>query len=340
MEQQFTVELTMNKKHHREFGYLHINRRKSWIIRFVLIILLMLLLICTALFTAHINKFLLFSTVLYYFYWLFADLYYGSLSYHNANKKAHNIPVRLTFTEDYFISESDISSGTSRYDGFLDVMEGPNIFALYVSRASAVVVPKDCFTEGTVDDFREFLTRKIGPVRRVQPSGKQRIWGSVLGVAFVLAMVGSLFLNKAWNSRLVRYDRTPYHICLPAYFEVYEDENYHFTAYSDEVTVYTYSESQKDLHSYGIYNIETLEDYVDNFVYDYSIVDYTTTTLENGTICLTYTEEYNDFSYFYCDAITKSGDTFWITEFYCAGSEKDEYEPQFLKWAKTIEIAE
>ena len=67
MEQKFTVELTMNKKHHREFGYLHINRRKSWIIRFVLIILLMLLLICTALFTAHINRFLLFSTVLYYF---------------------------------------------------------------------------------------------------------------------------------------------------------------------------------------------------------------------------------------------------------------------------------
>lgn len=339
MEQRFSVEVALDKKIYREFGYLHMKRSKAWAAILGCDIVLMVFCVMIALFDFELRVFWIVMTMLFYFYWLFSDLYCGSISYRSANKKTRGTPTHLTFTEDGLASESALGSGKNSYAAFMDVIESDSLFAVYLSKASAILVPKDGFTEGTVDAFRDFIAEKIGPVRRVKPSKRRRLLGILLGVCFVAAMIGATLLRGYWDARLTAFGKEPYSICLPAAFEPFEIADYHFTAESDEVYVYVSSESQEELHSYGIYDLDTVTDYAEDLVISFHIDDPTFETLENGTVCMTYIKDFDDVSIFYCDAIIQSGDTFWLTEFYCDTAQRDEYAPQFLNWAATIQIA-
>lgn len=340
MEQRFSVEVALDKKLYREFGYLHMKRSKAWAVILGCDIFLMVFCVISALFDFELRVFWIVMTMLFYFYWLFSDLFCGSVSYHSANKNTRGTPMHLTFTEEGLASESALGSGTNSYAAFLDVTEGDNLFAVYLSKASAILVPKDGFTEGTVDAFRDFIADKIGPVRRVKPLKRRRLLGLLLGVCFVAAMIGATLLRGYWDARLMPYGKAPYSISLPAAFEAFEDADYPFTALSDEVYVYVSSASREEMRSYGIYGIDTIEDYVEELVISYHIDDPSFETLENGTLCMTYTKDYDDITIYYCDALIQSGDTFWLTEFYCDAAQRDEYAPQFFQWAETIQIAE
>lgn len=340
MEQQFSVDYSLDKKLLHEFGYIHLKRSKSWAVILGCAIALMLLCIWGALFQGSVEVYMLLPTLFFYFFWLFADYYCSSFSYRNANKKMHGITSRLTFTEERLISESSLSNGSIAYTGFLDVFESDSLFVIYFSKASAILVPKSNFTEGTVDGFRAFIAQKIGPVLHIPRPTRRRILGIVLGVCFVLGMVGSLCLNRYWANRSVPFESGPYSICLPASFESNELEDYAFFASTDEVYVYTYTETKQELRSYGLYGLNTLEDYVDSYISDYEIKDYSCDTLENGAICLTYRMDFDDTPLYYCDTLMKSGDTFWVTEFYCLVSAQDKYAPLFHDWASSIQIAE
>ena len=161
MEPLFSVDYSPSKKLYHEFGNIHAKRSKAWIVMLVCIILLMILTVIRAVTEGRIELVSLIPTVLFYFMWLFSDLYVGTLSYNSTNKTVRSEGGRMFFTEDEQISEA--STGTSKvsYAAFPDAYESDGLFALYTSKTSAILVPKAGFTQGTVDDFRDFITRKI-----------------------------------------------------------------------------------------------------------------------------------------------------------------------------------
>ena len=90
----------------------------------------------------------------------------------------------------------------------------------------------------------------------------------------------------------------------------------------------------------GITGIDTLEDYAELFKDVNSIRDCSTSTLESGALCLTYTAEFEDVTIFHCNVLQEKGDTFWVTDLYCTERAEKEYAPRFLDWAATIQIAD
>lgn len=338
MERRFTAEYALDKRIYREFGYLTTRRSKAWVVLLCCEIILMALCVFGELLGERIRIAFLVFVVLYYFYWLFLDRYLGWISYRNANKKACGRPIRRTFTEEVIFSESFEGSSSTFYGALMDVMESDGLFALYLNKNSAILVPKAALQEGSVDDFRAFITEKVGPVRRVKSSKRRLVLGILLGVAFVASMVGAAFLRDYLDTKLTTYSVAPYSVQLPGEFEQYEDEDYHFTAWCDGVYVYAFSETQEDLRSYGAYGLDTAMDYAEDLTMIYGIEDPEYQTLENGAVCMIYTEDYEGETVHYCDAVVLSGDTFWFTEFYCMGEQSAEYAPQFLTWAATIQI--
>lgn len=338
MQRKFTMDFTLTKQHHREFGYLHTKRSKVWTVILVLMIILMILCVVGAYLRIAQMIVLLPLTVFYYFYWLLNDRYCGWFSYQRRNKKSDGLPAHVTFTEEGVHSDTSLGNGTTFYSAISDVMESEGLFALYISKGSAVLIPKNAFSEGTVEDFRAFLAEKVGAVRYVKPPKRRRLLGILLGVVFTVAMIGAVLLRGYLDNRLMDYSSDPYSIRLPAKFTQTED-GHDFSAYADGVYVYAYSESQEELHSYGIYGLDTVMDYAEDFVTYYNLEEPEFQTLENGTVCVTYTTEFDDAMVYYCDAIVLSDGRFWVTEFYCMESQKEEYADRFLTWATTIQIA-
>lgn len=338
MERRFSVEFVFDKQLYHEFGYLYMKRRKFWAVFLWLTIATMVACVVNTAGGEYGVTVLLVIAVFYYFYWLFADRLVGWGTRRNMNKRTEALPRRLTFTEESIFSEYSEGSSTTFYGAIMDVMEGDDLFALYLSRASAIPVPKNAFREGSVDDFRAFITEKVGPVRRVKSSKRRLVLGILLGVAFVASMVGAAFLRDYLDTKLARYGDAPYSIQLPGEFEQYADEDYYFSAWCDGVYVYAFSETQEVLQSYGAYGLDTPMDYAENFAVIYGIEEPNYQTLGNSTVCMSYTENFDGETIYYCDAVVLSGDTFWLTEFYCLEEQSAEYAPQFLTWAATIRI--
>lgn len=341
MEQQFSVEYTGSRKLYNEFGYIHVKRQKAWAVMLICVIVLMVLAVVRVVFDGKLHVTTLIPTVIFYFMWLFSDYYTGAISYSAANKATRGDPVRLVFSENEMTSETRTSSSKIAYPSFIDGFESDNLFALYNSKLTAFIVPKAGFTEGTVDDFRAFISEKIGTVRRVQRSKRRRILGIVLGVCFVLAMVGGFFAYRWWNNRLVTFESEPYSIRLPAYFHQGKEEGYPFVANTKDVYISVASTSKQELPDKGLTGIETLADYTEYFESVFDVNSGEKRTLENGTVCYTYTVDWgNDETYYYCDAFSESDDAFWVTEFYCYTTTQEKYAPLFYEWAGTIQIAD
>ncbi len=341
MEQHFSVEYTGSRKLYNEFGYIHVKRQKAWAVMLICVIVLMILAVLRAVLYGQIDFTILIPTTIFYIMWLIADYYTGAISYGAANKATRGNPVHLVFSENELTSETSTSSSKIAYPSFLDGFESDNLFALYNSKLTAILVPKAGFTEGTADDFRDFISQKIGPIRRVQRSKRRRILGIVLGVCFVLAMVGGVFANRWWNNRLVTFESAPYSIRLPAAFTEEHEEGYPLTARTDDVYLSVASTTKQELADNGLTGIETLADYTEFFesVFDVSIGE--KRTLENGAVCYAYKIDWeNDASYYYCDAFSESDDAFWVTEFYCYTTTQEKYAPLFYEWASTIQIAD
>lgn len=72
--------------------------------------------------------------------------------------------------------------------------------------------------------------------------------------------------------------------------------------------------------------IKTVNQFDDDFKKDENLVY---TTYERSV-------ENND--YFYLMSIYKSDDAFWLVNFACLKEDKDKYESNFIKWAKTVKF--
>ena len=59
----------------------------------------------------------------------------------------------------------------------------------------------------------------------------------------------------------------------------------------------------------------------------------------NGLLYFTYEKSVSGKDFFYFAVIEKGSDAFWLCQFACAVSEKDNYTPTFIEYAKTIQVS-
>jgi hypothetical protein len=63
--------------------------------------------------------------------------------------------------DDGLRSQSDVSSGETKWAAFVKFRETPNLFMLYLGGRMFKVIPKRAFSTSEVDEFRELLRRKL-----------------------------------------------------------------------------------------------------------------------------------------------------------------------------------
>ena len=59
---------------------------------------------------------------------------------------------------------------------------------------------------------------------------------------------------------------------------------------------------------------------------------------ENDFIYFTYDNSINSNKFYYVSVMKKGKDAFWLINFFCLYEDKDKYEQEFLRFARTIEV--
>lgn len=134
----------------------------------------------------------------------------------------------------------------------------------------------------------------------------------------------------------VTYESNGFEITMGEGF--YEKDLVSATAYfeSQEAIVTALKETYESLESVGITEESTIEDYA-NAVLTQNQASYDLKTDENLTY-LTYESEVSGKDFFYLSTFYKSDEGFWLVSFACEEEDKEEYEPLFIKWAKTVNV--
>jgi hypothetical protein len=63
--------------------------------------------------------------------------------------------------DDGLRSQSDVSTGETKWEAFVKFRETPNLFMLYLGGRMSKVIPKRAFAASQVEEFRELLRRKL-----------------------------------------------------------------------------------------------------------------------------------------------------------------------------------
>ncbi|MGM9680466.1 MAG: hypothetical protein ACI3XR_03065 [Eubacteriales bacterium] len=82
----------------------------------------------------------------------------------------------------------------------------------------------------------------------------------------------------------------------------------------------------------------TLKQYADLVVTANLLTGIATVEETDGLTYLTYEKDVSGQTYFYIAPVFKGSDAFWLVNFGCFASDKDEYSEKFIEWAKTIKV--
>lgn len=106
-----------------------------------------------------------------------------------------------------------------------------------------------------------------------------------------------------------------------------ESQNAIFTALKEEFT---------ELEAVGITKDSTLKDYAEAVK---AANSFTGNIIEkDGLVYFTYEKDISGKSFFYLATVYKTDDAFWLVNFACESKNKEEFEPKFIEWAKTVEF--
>jgi YcxB-like protein len=67
----------------------------------------------------------------------------------------------LQVNDDELRSQSDVSTGETKWAAFVKFHETPNLFMLYLGGRMFKVIPKRAFSASQLEEFRELLCRKL-----------------------------------------------------------------------------------------------------------------------------------------------------------------------------------
>jgi hypothetical protein len=96
-------------------------------------------------------------------------------------------------------------------------------------------------------------------------------------------------------------------------------------------------ESFSDLAIVSINGNSTLTDYAEVVIYQNALD--TSIHSEESIVYFTYSKNVSGKTFFYFATVEKGSDSFWLCQFACLNSEKDNYQQTFIDWSKTITVS-
>lgn len=119
----------------------------------------------------------------------------------------------------------------------------------------------------------------------------------------------------------------------------YEKELVSLTAYleSSDSIFTALKEEKATLKEAGLENI-TLKEYAEavveaNGLKEKDIIE------KDGLTYFTYEKEVSGKTYFYLASVYQTNDAFWLVNFACDTKNKDSFQEDFIKWAKTVNFS-
>ncbi|MCQ2451628.1 MAG: YcxB family protein [Oscillospiraceae bacterium] len=334
-EPHFAASFLPTKQIFRDFGRLHV--KKAPLARFYLIAGLLCCLAYAVLTLVFGPSwlFLLGAGAVWLLLWMFMGEIIGGRSWRAQKKAGRNIPVDFVFGSEGMTGRNALAESRIRYSALTDVREGDWVYALYLNRNQAQLLPKGSFTEGTAEEFGDYLSEKIGkPIPYYSTEG--HVWLKLLAGLLAFALLASLsFLPMFQRTKLQSYGIPGYCVVLPSDFILKQDPDYDFYANREDSGIYAYQVSKQELWAYLGRNL-TLEEYA-AMLAKYARVDQSQTfTAADGSCRMTYTMTIQGRNYFFYDVVSEGSETFWETTFVCFAEDRDSYLKVFPKWADTI----
>ncbi len=343
MEPRFEFHCTVQKKDCCDLAQIQLRRNRRWpwtVMRIAVPVLIVLY--ALLLFWGDPEPTALICAIVALFMQVFFPEIVGRGTY--AAVRSGALSDTYLFTDEQIQTSSPVSSSNTAYAAIVDMAETDRIFALYVNRQSAFVLPKSGFAPGEPDQFRTFLEEKCGkPVRRFPTGNKKRF--VYLGMMLVLAVVliaGAIFLRDWRANRPQTFRTDAYSISLPQSFteETPDTDNgWLFEASNDSVYISMFNETDEELLDAGLSPFQSATFYLESLLEFYEVTPEPVVTLDSNTAYCFATAEFDGTTYLYCYAVRHGAEAFWCTEFFCDAAYRTEYEPLFTDWLQTIRIA-
>ena len=110
------------------------------------------------------------------------------------------MPVTYAFGPNEVYVTSKPENSCVRYDSFVQILETPRLFALYISQNTAHLIPKQALQTGTPEEFRAYLEEVTGkPVRQVRgkrSTGATWLLGIGMAIVAIAISVGATSAQK------------------------------------------------------------------------------------------------------------------------------------------------
>ena len=171
MEPRFEVTLIPDRKICHEFGAITARKNAAtWVLLGCsLVVLLVLYPLCMVFDGGSACQSLWAVGLMSFYIWLLLGWGNGRNVYRTLCTQLQGMPVTYAFGPNEVYVTSKPENSCVRYDSFVQILETPRLFALYISQNTAHLIPKQALQTGTPEEFRAYLEEVTGkPVRQVR----------------------------------------------------------------------------------------------------------------------------------------------------------------------------
>lgn len=340
----FVARLVPEKKNYKEFGRIHMKKSKLFLLYLILGIVLYAVQFCLVAFAGiEVGNFVITLAYLLIFYCLFMGDFIGASSFRAINKKLHGNAETFYFGETGFSIYSEMHTSNNSYDMIEAVYESPEIFALYIGKNTAQIIPKSAFVEGDAEGFHHYIGEKTNKQVKVVSTSDRTALKVVAAVLIFAAMMGGILLSDALYNHIEAtaenqiYTYQDYSVTLPDRFSEIDVEDYAYALESRDAFIAVDNELFSEVAEY-LEEAVTLQSYVA------AVMEYNDITADmrekstDGSARFSYYVEDDGEEYFYYFVINEGNDEFWLTNFCCESSNADKYFDQFVTWADSIAV--
>ena len=309
---------------------------RFWI--FALVFLVMAVVFCALWIFTDTIFWVFLCLAMYAVYAILACIYPRRLSkttFGALNPRLRYTNIELTFDDDFFYVRTALTAESLSYASIMDAAETDDIFLLFLSKNSALSLPKETFSLGRADEFSQFITQKCGIAVPYSKKRKKLIIPAILAVIAVFILLIGATIAKKYIPRTYS-DPYGFSITLPSTFTQYNE--YDFYAHDGTAYVENY---YYDMSGYD--GIDSPKDFIALLVSDkqegsdIKVMSYP--HVRDDLACVAYTYEYGGKEYYAWDIVCDNGDGFYsLTSFWVDYYYLDLYKTEFVKWAESIRV--
>lgn len=271
------------------------------------------------------------------FYYYFSPKSLGNQMYKSQSKKNLTKETTYYFSDSDFRAETVDASSVASYSAIEALYETDGLYCLYVNKTSAFLIPKNCI-ENPLCDPKTFLESKVGQkFIFVKKKSAGKAAAKIIGIfaAGIILTLAAFIVADFQLDEPQTFSYEDYSVTLDKHFVEWEEnqiDDYSLT--SDDVTFLLDKYTQKDAkYAFDSQDIN-VEKIVNVFSEEVDMLDKKQTNRYNYII--KYNDEYEGVRYYNAVCIQQVGRDYWITQLYCEGSLREDYEELFDKWISSI----